>query len=452
MSANSKQTLKLIFFRLCLCLNFLIDPPSLAEALPQIFFHPSSAGMGGAYTAIANDDSAPFTNPAGIARIRKARSREKYQLLRTPQFILGTNDIDNYAEIISLQGRHLFSSLDWDEDIKGKYVQMDSFSSGLPSIDKFDQKLSKIFKNDRSKSVWGRVDIGFLGIFEAAKNLPISLGFYTTSEGSLSVNDASVSSASDINNNTMIKFSDVINIMPVLGTSLSDKTKRVNFGLQIRPVYRYTYEGTNPLSDYGNEETIDKETKENSNSDSALAIDMGFMWTLADFWYPTFALAVFNVPTGCDDYLNPYDQETHKVCGTNFKSSKTKNKNSIYNLDPTDIRMGIAISPRISRTLSWRLAIDYHYITYQLGNDNYGLPAIPTIQKTHLGLELYVGNPLEMPSMRAKVGFNQGLFTLGFHLDLDFIQVDFASFGVDLSTDSTPQADRRSILGISIGF
>ena len=340
----------------------------MANVLPQPLVHPSAMAMGGAYTAIANDDSAPFTNPAGIARIKKARSRSEFYLLRSPQFFVGTNNIANYAELASLQGRHLLSAQGWDKDINGPYLQIGGLSKGMPDISNLDDDLQTLFKSNLDANIWGRFDIGFLGIFEIAKNIPISLGFYTTSEGSLTISDTSVSSARDIGATTQVRYSDVINIIPVIGIAFSNKSKRANYGLQIRPIVRQSYDGSNELSVYGDADQIGQTLAEGTNKDQAIAYDMGFMWTLADFWYPTLGIAMFNLPTGCDNYLNPYDQTSRRVCGTNFKSSTTINPNSLYNLDPTDIRIGISISPRLSRKMAIRLSFDYHYLEYKFSN------------------------------------------------------------------------------------
>lgn len=428
--------------------------PALATELPQPFVHPSPAAMGGAFTAVANDDSAIWTNPAGIGRIKKARTRGTFQLLRAPQIIVGSNNISNYSELASLQGRHLFSAQGWDEDVEGQYVQMDSLSSGMPSIEELDENLIEIFKANPEANVWGRFDFGFLSIFEFGRGAtPLALGMYFTSQGNLAINDASVSSADDIDQNTIVKFSDVINIIPVVGTAYSNKTKRFNIGVQVRPMVRYSYEASNPISFYGDEEAFTEEIKENSNSDSAVAYDFGLLWTLADFWYPTFGLAIFNLPSSCkEDYLNPYDQTRHTVCGTNFESDSTKDKNSLANLDPTDIRAGISITPRMSRKVAFRLAFDYHYITVNQDGTYYGLPEIPPALQSHVGLEFFIGNPLEISPFRAKFGLNQGQLTVGGSIDLGFMQIDLASYGLDLSTDQTPKADRRTILSVSAGF
>ncbi len=48
--------------------------PANAEEIPEGFTGVRSIGMGDAFTAVANDENAIWTNPAGIGRSRKARS------------------------------------------------------------------------------------------------------------------------------------------------------------------------------------------------------------------------------------------------------------------------------------------------------------------------------------------------------------------------------------------
>ena len=62
-----------------------------AEEIPGDKVSPRAAGMGDAYTAVANDEGAVFYNPAGIARARKARSRSTFHIAKFPNLIAGAN-------------------------------------------------------------------------------------------------------------------------------------------------------------------------------------------------------------------------------------------------------------------------------------------------------------------------------------------------------------------------
>lgn len=421
------------------------DLSSHGQGLPQPLEHPSPAAMGNAYTSIANDDSAPWTNPAGIARISKSRSRDKLALLRTPFVILGSNNFTAYGDIASLQGRHLVRSQGWDSGT--------SVAEWFPGIDKLDDDLTTAFTEDLSSKVWGRVDIGALSIFNLSNEVTMSLGFYATSQGYYELNDAAVTVATDITASTDVRYTDVINIMPLLGFAFSNQSKRFNFGVQVRPTHRYAYEGTNPLGAYGNKEVIIPELSDNTNSYGAIAYDLGFLWTVADYWFPTIGASVFNIPTDCkEDYLNPYDQTEYEVCGTLFEDDDTVNNTASANLDPTDIRVGVSIMPRFSRKIALRFAADIHYILHKSSDKYYGLPEVPLSQKTHYGMEMFVGNPLSPAPFRLKGGFNQEQFTWGANLNLGYVQIDFAAYGIDLSNSETEDPDRRFLLSVSTGM
>ena len=64
---------------------------AFAQEIPENYDPVNPAGIGGAFTAISNDENAAWTNPAGIARIRKARSRSTLNLTKFPNMAAGIN-------------------------------------------------------------------------------------------------------------------------------------------------------------------------------------------------------------------------------------------------------------------------------------------------------------------------------------------------------------------------
>src|SRR4051812_41940172 len=73
-------------------LGLLLLSPGLlhSEELQENYVPVRPLGMGNAFTAVANDDSAVWTNPAGIARARKARARNWFSM-KVPNIGAGAN-------------------------------------------------------------------------------------------------------------------------------------------------------------------------------------------------------------------------------------------------------------------------------------------------------------------------------------------------------------------------
>ena len=86
------------------------------------------------------------------------------------------------------------------------------------------------------------------------------------------------------------------------------------------------------------------------------------------------------------------------------------------------------------------------------GNASYGLKNIPFSALIHGGVELFVGNPLILPEYAVRVGVNQGFVTSGFNFNFGLLDVDFATYGVDVSSTSKAIEDRRFLASLSLNF
>src|SRR5690606_5221140 len=130
-------------------------------------------------------------------------------------------------------------------------------------------------------------------------------------------------------------------------------------------------------------------------------------------------ISVLNLPTGCrENYLNPFTEKRETVCGTAYSGS-FGNEDALSTVDPVDIRAGVSITPRLSRKLAMRFALDAHHLAYVSGEQIYGLQGIEASKLVHAGVELFVGNPLLIPPVAVRAGYNQGFVTMGASLNLN---------------------------------
>jgi hypothetical protein len=276
-----------------------------------------------------------------------------------------------------------------------------------------------------------------------AGKVPMALGLYTHTE---------IKALVDSEDETLAQTSVVSDLGGVIGFAFSDRSNRFNFGLQVRPITRYAYEDTIPLTTLTNKSEFQRTLKDEANKSAGIAIDAGVLFTVADFWFPTIGIAVLNLPTSCkENYLNPYSKLRENVCGTVFQGS-FGNPDALSTVDPTDIRAGISITPRLGRQLAMRIGIDVHHIYLTSGSQNYGLSHVDPLKQFHAGAELFVGNPLLPPEYSIAAGVGQGFYSMGGTAHLGFLTVELAVYGTDVSATATPKEDRRVVGALAVDF
>lgn len=385
---------------------------AFGEEIPEGFSGIRPTGMGDAFTAIANDESSVWTNPAGIARTRKARSRSSFHITKFPNIIGGANS----------NGQNFY---------KGYSTAADqSIESIVAASD-----------NLGDKPFWARAALFPVTIFDPAPATPMALGIYTNTVAKIIVpkdtpDVARVEAISDLGG--------------VLTLASQNFANRLNAALQMRPVARYAYEDKIPSASLLNKGEMTTRLKDDSNKSQALAMDAGVLYTIADFWFPTIGFSVLNIPTGCRaNYLNPFTQKEERVCGTVFRGTFA-NDDALSTVDATDIRVGLAITPRLGRGLSARLALDMHHIPLGNSSASYGLQGIEVGKLVHVGVEVFPGNPLEIAEFSLRAGYSQGFASFGASADLGIATIEFATFGRDVSSTVAPLEDRRFLGSITL--
>lgn len=381
--------------------------PASSPAVAGELFSPlvtvKPLGMGGAYTAIAGDHNAPFTNPAGTTRVKKARGQGYFHHLQAPNLVVGANG----------SGKELFGVL-----------------QGTKS---WDEALSTV----GSGGAWALASISPMAVFQYQATM-ITVGAAVESMMSAIPNSADA---------TLMDIKASMDTAPYINFGWHDRSNLISGAIQVRSIQRTATEMTLPASVLGDKSAVDAAYRANTASTQGLAVDAGLLLTFADFWYPTLGIAVFNLPLGCqNNYLNPFSKARETVCGTVFSGS---NPDAISATDPTDFRLGFSISPRMGRTLGIRMALDYHHIYLDGDGQSYGLSQIPISKQLHAGFQIYQGNPLLPAPFAVSFGVGQGSPSFGVSANLEGFQIELTTYGRDISPDATPQEDRRTILSLS---
>ncbi len=387
---------------------------SMATEIPEHYTSPRAEGMGNAFTSIANDENSVWTNPAGLCRIRKPRSKDFLHAARFPNIAVGANSKAQtfYQDIMSAE----------------------------------DAISDSIAENDAELGAGGTLWAGssvFPNLIVDINRTPVLAGGYSFNRNAVYVTSDAPESA---------QIESVSDFGGILAISLPNRTNLFSVGASVRYVERFAWEETVPTDELADSAALQERFQAGYNQTTGYGLDVGMIYTMADFWYPTFGISVLDVPLGCKEkYLNPFSKMRETVCGTVF-SGTFYNEDAVSMVDATDVRVGFSIMPRLARGVSLRLAADAHHIPINTGTQVYGLQGIEVSKLIHGGAELFLGNPLAQSNFSLRAGARQGFWTAGASMSFAYMLLEVATYGVDVSSTSKAVEDRRTLANFSFIF
>ena len=101
------------------------------------------------------------------------------------------------------------------------------------------------------------------------------------------------------------------------------------------------------------------------------------------------------------------------------------------------------MTPRITRKVGFRVALEMHHINLEVGDQNWGLTDVSLARKLHGGIEIFVGNPLDPSPFSITAGVNQSYLTYGINIKLGLLELAYAKYSEDVSTTNTSREDVR---------
>ncbi len=219
----------------------------------------------------------------------------------------------------------------------------------------------------------------------------------------------------------------VANMMPMLAFGIGLMHNQLSLGVNLRYVMRTEINSYIPPM-FIADGTFKKNINSYVSKGAGIAVDTGFLYTVNDFWFPSFGIAV------------------RDVSGTTIATSKVaetvgdKTEQVKVRGDSQNVSVGFSIMPRMSRNIAFRLATDVQHMT----------DAIDFNKKLHFGAELLFGNPLKETFLTLRGGYNQTLWTGGATIDLGFVILEFASYGEEVGQGLNSLEDRRYIAKFGI--
>ncbi len=397
--------------------SVLLATPAAAQELPRDWTSLRYAGMGFATVTTSNDSESVFSNPAGLARMRNPRSRRKVHEVHFPRVSISAPEGQ-----LQPVGNTLFTAAD----------------KTLPTI------LQNISSETGNHETLVQTN-AFPSIVMGGKSKPTFLfGTYGSSQVIVKRETTDDPGFFDITRDTTVGLA--------LGIANVSRAGTIAYGLSVRPNARY-YER---LMDYSLSENPNYSgTQGITQLDRTIGVglDAGLLFTAADFWLPTFGLAIRNAPTGCvDNVFNPYSKQTTRVCGSRRQGATQEGETRTL-LDAAELVAGLSITPRFRMgrdRLNIRLSGEASPLAFTTGGAEYGFTEVPLEQVIKAGLEVFFGHPLIFSGVAARGGIFNSELTWGASIELSFLAIEYASYVRQTTfADETTGKVRQHMAGFS---
>jgi len=353
-------------------------------------------GMGNAFTAVTDDYSSVFYNPAAMAR----RKDGNLHMMIRGQIDENGTEVPDLLDQIEGVDSSLSDSQRFDE-----YVRI------------LDENLGNEY-NLRSTigAVWARPNWGIAFI---PLDMNVDLGIRQALGPGLNAN---------ITADTTLAYS------YARDTRWLPKSHRLSVGATLKAIHRVNVSENLPAAEL----LVNSDVADESIVNEGLTVDadIGFLYnppvpTTGFFSFletvePTFAFVIRNViDHGFQWNLNLIGNET----GEPPKLQRRFDFGSKWNL------------PNF-----WVFDPKFAFDIRDVGHDNWSL-----IKGFHAGAEMY-WTMYNWWKGHWSVGINQGYWTAGFGARLAWFQLDIASYGEEIGTDAQPVESRRYMLELSMDF
>ncbi len=361
-------------------------------------------GMGGANVAVGGYSTSVFSNPAGLANIKKDHG------FVVDLLGLGVSTSENTSDFISDidEASDAEDETEAMTDVLEKYAG-EHFHIGVDNYTAVS-KNSDIF-------AWS------IGILAAA-----DINFQAHPNGSADGGLLATTSRT---------YGGV-----VLGVAKPYSTEygRIDIGVGLKYISQLSYEGSlgvNELTD-DDEDIDDKLQDKYEQESSGFGLDIGVTYYpfAESFWNPAFGLSILNIGSmDMDD---------------NFGGQ------------PTTVNVGASVTPEVAYIDKLVLAIDYvdifnannvriynyndgDYVTYTDYEES------DVMKRIRLGASACLVDSSYF-STTVKVGMYQAAYTAGVDMELTFLKLSFATYEEQVGTGSVDIADRRYVAQIGIGW
>lgn len=393
--------------------------PSLAQAgeLPTDWRGVRALGMGNAFTAVANDEDSQFSNPAGLARTRNPRSREGLHRIVLPGVELGGN-------------RNGLGSLG------GGGAQGNWLGNMAISAEKAGGESSLLEAQTFPSLIFGGKDAATILVGVPARVEARAYAPGTAAPG-------------------LVNLESHATVGLALGIAGGFRSGTISYGLSLRPNIRTSVVRNGLAASSLTSDQLKDELTGDAGRSTGVALDAGVLFTAADFWLPTFALSLRNLPTGCrPGYVNPINGRQQTMCGSLRSGTPVAGSNATL-VDPTEVRAGFSLTPRFRTDVSrvnLKLSGDFFPLPITFQGNAYGVTDVPLRRLFHLGSELFFGSALIQEGFGLRAGLHDDAPTFGISLSIIGIALEYGTYVVDTGEKTATRKERRHLIGLTAGW
>jgi len=363
---------------------------------------PRAAAMGGAFTAIADDEGAFYYNPAGIG----LKDKMRFQLINlvmaiNPDTIKYTENLQAIIDASEKEGK----TRQEREDLVKKIKELQNYEIG-------------------ASLRAGEFAFAQVGNFGTAFHFDAEMFAYTPFTGNEMLSIKSI-----IHSDFRLGYAHNILENLRIGTTLSYQNKAsLNSNIDLNKLTA---------------ENIEEELAEDIQVGSGIGIDVGALYTPDITMKPTFGLSILNLG-GISYTESSYLRSTFEELGKNEKTG-TVRKIEKPNNGFASFNIGFSITP-----LELPLGLSDLYVRGTLDFQDLNTP-LPSERKIHFGFDGGFQNLFTM-----QMGMGDGMFSIGSEFTLKilgwtFLKLNYAYYGVERGLSMKEEnsiKDRRHILGI----
>lgn len=346
-------------------------------------------GMGDAAVAVANDENAIFSNPAGIGLVNLTQ-KSIVKVATLPNISYSTN---SYTYGLINQNYNYYS-----------------YPYSL--IDK------AVKDSDKNNFVFSRISVFptvILGYFQFG----ILADSYESGYTTLLQSPQNSSYSSGTYDRTFTEFRrDQEGIVTGLSIPLA---KSFLIGVSARVMQRETKTNTIEANQYGLIPQAKSQAENNINSTNGTAIDLGIIMPFKSALSPKLGLSVLDVGD------------------TTYQAANSSSHNEVEKMN---IKAGLSLNPTINKYIAAIFSIEEERINDQRVNDR---------DKIHGGCELNFGtNSGSNAPFSLRTGYGNQSISAGVSVFLLFAKLEFATYGESVMISNDTIIDRRYIARLTV--
>ena len=365
----------------------------------SLYKDPRVMGMGGANVAVGAYSTAVFSNPAGLANIKK--------------------DHGFVVDLLSLGGSMSPDIINF----------MDDMSDLDTDADTATEDLLKILGDYAGKPF----HIGFDNYTAISKNSDL----FAWSIGMLGAADINFMAHPNGGSQGLVTTTSRAYAGLVLGVAKPYETEfgRLDVGVSVKYISQKSYEGGLSVTDLLSDDMTEVIRDKFENEGTGIGVDLGVTYFpfVDNYWHPAFGMSIMNIGS-----LNMDDQ---------------------YGGQPMTVNIGASITPEIPFFDKLVVAVDYVDLLnantireYNIDDNSYtDYEEADFMKRLRIGVSLGLYDSWLLSST-VNLGLYQAAYTAGVNIELTLFKLNFATYQENIGTTATPVEDRRYMAQLGFGW